>query len=81
MRLSNRCDGLIAGYTRVLFQELVQCFAAFQILNQYFEGNTGSAKNRFTTENVLIPDDRTLHLQLLSAYRFRAARYAFHGSQ
>jgi hypothetical protein len=81
MRVINRRDSLFTGYTRVLIQELIQSFAAFQILNQNFERNASAAKNRFATENVLVAYDCALHLRLLSAYLLRAAKYTFHGSQ
>jgi hypothetical protein len=81
MRFFNCSNSLFAGYDWILFQELVQRLSAFQILDQDLEGHASPAKNRFATENILVPDDCALHLRPLSAYRLRAARYTFHGSQ
>jgi hypothetical protein len=62
----NSGDGEFSAYARVLFQELVQCFAPLQIVNQGLKGDAGSPKNEFPAENVLVPDNGVLHHSILS---------------
>lgn len=50
-------DGKFAADARILFQRLIQRVASFQIVNQDFERNAGSAKDRFSPENVHVFDD------------------------
>jgi hypothetical protein len=66
IRFLNCCDSLFAAYARVLFQELVQCFAAFHILNQYLEWNASTAKNRLSAQNIRVSYDGALHRVCLS---------------
>jgi hypothetical protein len=57
-------DGKFAADTRILFEELVQGVATFQVVNQDLEWNTGSAEYGLSSEDISILDDDATHLHV-----------------
>src|SRR6266403_4246108 len=50
-------NGKFAADARIRFQKLIQRVAPFQIVNQDFERNAGSAEDRFSAKNIRVLDD------------------------